>query len=248
MNSEDTLQNGKVFSDSTTDDITKDTGVIDDLPVLSLDIDDRELVANFKRWVSDADAYWNDKKGYDLENRRNKNERYYLGRQIDSTRLYQYQVPYQDNQLLIGVEAIMAYISGRNPGVEVMPDKDDIASKVMAQDLEYAMSVHSQRFNLQQKLAAALRNDYIKYLGVIKLQWNYVKEDIVPTVIDPANIIVDKDCKQNEEPRFICEVLHASIAQILQKFPNAKDKMMEYLGRERMTSKLSSQVVAYNEV
>lgn len=239
---------GKVFDDSTTDNITKDTGIIDDLPTLSLNVRDSELVGNFKRWVSDAQAYWNNKKGYDLESRREKNERYYLGRQVDTSMLYQYQVPYQENQIMVGTEAIMAYVTGRNPGVEVQPDKDDLASRVMAENLEYALQVHSEKFILKQKVASAIRNNYKKYIGVIKLQYDPIVDDIVPRVVEPENLILDKDTKLGEEPRFICEVLHASVAQLIAKFPKAKSKIMRTLGRERMTSKLLGTVLAYNEI
>lgn len=248
MNNEYDIQSTKVFSDSTTDDITKDTGIIDDLPALSIKTRDSELVANFNRWVNDAQAYWNSKDGYNLETRRDKNERYYLGKQIETSMLYQYQVPYMENQILVGVEAIMAYVTGRNPGVEVRPDKDNLASKVMAENLEYALSVHSDKFVLKQKVASCVRNCYKKYIGVLKLQYDPVVDDIVPKVVDPENIILDKDCKLGEEPRFICEVLHASVAQIIAKFPKARSKILGQLGRERMSQKLLGTVMAYNEI
>ena len=89
----------KYYSDGAVDDITVDTGVIDELPVLTLSTDDRELIANFKRWVIDSKSYWDDKNGYDLTSARNRNERYYLGQQIDKSKLYAYQVPFVEQQL-----------------------------------------------------------------------------------------------------------------------------------------------------
>ena len=89
----------RLYNDATVDEITDQTGVIDDRPILSIETDDRELAANFGRWIQESKSYWNDKSGYDLENVRNQNERYYLGKQIDKSKLYAYQVPYIDNQI-----------------------------------------------------------------------------------------------------------------------------------------------------
>ena len=47
----------KYYSDGAVDDITIDTGAIDELPILTLDTDDGELIRNFKRWVQDSKSY-----------------------------------------------------------------------------------------------------------------------------------------------------------------------------------------------
>jgi len=89
-------------------EMTEDTGVVDERPILSLGTDDRELIGNFRRWANESISYWNDKAGYDLENVRKTNEKYYLGKQIDKSKLYDYQVPYEDNQIFVGVQSIIA--------------------------------------------------------------------------------------------------------------------------------------------
>ena len=37
-----------------------ETGLVEELPVLALDVPDKELIENFKRWENDAKEYWND--------------------------------------------------------------------------------------------------------------------------------------------------------------------------------------------
>ena len=84
----------------------KETGLVDELPVLALDVPDKELIENFKRWENDAKEFWNNPKGYNLETRRKKNERYWKGIQIDEDKLYSYQIPYIQNELFIATETI----------------------------------------------------------------------------------------------------------------------------------------------
>ncbi len=237
-----------VFNDASTDDITNQTGVIDDLPILSITTEDRELIANFKRWISDSESYWNDKSGYDLKAVRAQNERYYLGKQIDRSKLYAYQVPFIDNQIYVGTQAIMSYVTGQAPVVEITPEDDTPQSQVMAEDLETAVNIHNERWHLAKKIKSATKNMYTKRVGAIKLRYDPKAGDIVPVAVDPDRLILDKDCLLGEEPRFVAEICTDSVAALIKKFPDAEAKIMKALGRERKTPKLLGQIVAYNEI
>lgn len=241
-------QTTPVFSDPTVDVITDKTGIIDDRPILSIDTDDRQLVANFNRWINDSRSYWNDRSGYDLENVRNRNERYFLGKQIDKSRLYDYQVPYQDNEIFVGTQAIMAYVTASEPSCEIIPDNSEPQSMVMAQDLEQAVNIHTERWKLSDKVKSAVKNMYVKRVGIIKLVWDEKANDIKPIAVDPDKVILDKDCQKGEEPKFICEICTCSVATLLKRFPDKEDAIMKCLGRERKTPKLMGKIVAYNEV
>lgn len=237
-----------VYNDSTVDNITDQTGIIDDRPILSITTDDRELIANFNRWIKDSKSFWNDKSGYDLESVRNQNEKYYLGKQIDKSRLYAYQVPFIDNQIYVGTQAIMAYVTGQNPSCEITPEDDTPQSQVMAEDLETAVNIHTERWQLSKKIKSAAKNMYTKRVGIIKLKWDEKVGDIIPVAVDPDRVILDKDCLMGDEPRFIAEVCTDSVAGLIKKFPDKKTQIMKGLGRSRVTPKLMSEIVAYNEV
>lgn len=226
----------------------KETGLVEELPVLAIDVPDRELIEHFKRWEADAKSYWNDPKGFNLEDRRKKNERYYKGIQLDEDKLYSYQIPYVQNELFIATETITAYTTSSNPSAEVLPEDDSVQSKVMSESLEWGLNVHSDKFKLGEKLEKAERNMYLKYVGVIKLFWDENVQDIVPRVIEPENIVVDKSCKLGENPLFICETCTATVQQIFNLFPEKKDAFMKEIGRARCTSKLANSVYAYKEV
>lgn len=225
-----------------------ETGVIEELPVLALDIDDKELIENFKRWEKETKTYWNDPKGMNLEARRKKNMNYYKGYQLDESKLYSYQIPYIQNELFIATETITAYTTSANPSAEVLPEDDTPQSKIMAEELEWGLNVHSEKFKLAEKIEKAERNMYLKYVGIIKLFYDENLDDIVPRVIDPMNIVVDKSCKLGENPMFICETCTATAQQIINLFPEKKDAFMKAIGRVRTSAKLLSTVYAYKEV
>lgn len=238
----------KYYSDGAVDDITIDTGVIDELPVLTLSTDDRELIANFRRWVTDSKSYWDDKNGYDLTSARNRNERYYLGQQIDKSKLYAYQVPFVDNQIYVGTQSILAYVTGRDPACEITPEDNTTQSKVMAEDLENAVNIHSVKWQLAKRVGSATKNMYLKRVGIIKLKYDPLVDDIVPIALDPSRVILDKDCLLDEEPRFICEICTDSVADLIERFPDSEAKILQAMGRQRKTPKLLGQIVAYNEI
>lgn len=225
-----------------------ETGELVELPVLGLDVKDKELIDNFRRWEEEAKKYWNNATGYNLESKRKKNMNYYRGLQLDTDRLYSYQVPYTQNELFIATETITAYTTSSEPSAEVLPEDDTIQSKVMAENLEWGLNVHSEKFKLAEKLEKAERNMYLKYLGVIKLYYDENLDDIVPKVVDPDNIVVDKSCQLGENPLFICETCTATFQQLCNLFPEKKNELMNCIGRTRASAKLMSTIYAYKEV
>ena len=89
---------------------------------------------------------------------------------------------------------------------------------------------------------------YLKYVGIIKLYWDEVAQDIIPKVIDPEDIVIDKSCRLGENPLFICETCTATAQQIINLFPEKKNEFMAKIGRVRSTPKLMNTVYAYKEV
>jgi hypothetical protein len=226
----------------------QETGLVEEMPVLSLDVPDKELIENFKRWEEDARSYWDDPKGFDLANRRKKNMLYWRGIQLDEDKLYSYQIPYVQNELFVATETITAYTTSSNPSAEVCPEDDTPQSKVLAESLEWGLNVHSEKFKLKEKMEKVERSMYLKYVGAIKLYWDENIEDIVPKVIEPENIVVDKACRMGENPLFVCETCTATVQQIFNLFPEKKDAFMREIGRVRTSSKLESSVYAYKEI
>lgn len=226
----------------------EETGLVDELPVLALNVPDKELITNFKRWEEDSKAFWNNPKGFNLEDRRKKNVRYYKGEQLDQDKLYSYQIPYVQNELFVATETIAAYTTSSDPTAEVYPEDETTQSKVMAESLEWGINVHNEKFKLAEKLNKVERSVYLKYVGIVKLYWDEVAQDVVPRVIEPENIVVDKSCRLGENPMFICETCMATMKQLFNLFPEKKDALLREIGRERSSNKLENSVYAYKEI
>lgn len=226
----------------------EETGLVDELPVLALNVPDKELITNFKRWEEDSKAFWDNPKGFNLEDRRKKNVRYYKGEQLDQDKLYSYQIPYVQNELFVATETIAAYTTSSDPTAEVYPEDDTTQSKVMAESLEWGINVHNEKFKLAEKLNKIERSVYLKYVGIMKLYWDEVAQDVVPRVIEPENIVVDKSCRLGENPMFVCETCTATMKQLFNLFPEKKDALLREIGRERSSNKLENSVYAYKEI
>lgn len=236
------------YANPTYDTPTNDPDVLQEMPILALEVDDKTLIQNFKRWETEAIAYWNDPRGYDLEGRRNRNENYYLGRQLDTDGMYDYQAPFIDNQIFVGTEAVAAFCTARTPAAEIMPENSEVQSQVVAQDLENACTNHSEKFDLKRILESSFRNMYLKLWGIIKLEYDPYIDDIVPRAIDPRLVVVDPWCQLGDEPLFLREIKTCTVATLMDKFPDKKDAIMKCLGRQRTTPKLMNSMVTHNEV
>lgn len=227
------------------------SGPIDQFPVLTLNLPDREIIGNLNLRIEDSLAYWDDTKGFDLRSSRNENVRLHLGKQVDVSRLYRYQVPYVENEIFVGTETIVSYLTTRQPQAEVYPAQDEDRSKQLAIDLERVLNCHSERFDLKRKLEVCVRNLLLKRVAFLKLRFDShhgKKGEIVVEVIDPEHVIVDKNAAMGENPAFICHVLKMSVEEMCIRFPKKKNEIYEALGIVRGTPKQMTQEVAVREV
>lgn len=244
-------QISKPLDDTRVDNISQQNGQIDSIPSLSIDIPDDEIIRNLDGRIDDAMSYWNQPDGFNLSGARNENVRLHLGKQIDVTHLYRFQVPYVENEIFVSTETIVSYLTSQQPQPEVAPAQDTDQSKKIAVDLEKALMSHSARFEINRKLEVAVRNLLLKRIGIIKFRFDpsYGKHgEIIPEVIDPENVIVDKNVAMGDNPAFICHVLKLSLEEVCSRFPKKKDEIFKELGIVRGTPKQMSQELAIREV
>lgn len=227
------------------------SGVIDSMPVLDLDIPDTEIIRNLNYRIDDSRSYWDTPEGYNLRESRNENMRLFLGRQIDTTHLYRFQVPYVENEIFVGVESIVAYLTTRQPQPEVYPAQDTPRSRLFAIDLEKALMAHSQKFQLNRIMEVCVRNLLLKRVGVIYLRFdpNYGKNgEIIPTAVDPDHLIVDKNAVMGGNAAFICHLLKYSVEELCGEYPDKKDEIFKALGIVRGTAKQMTREIAVRRV
>ena len=239
------------LSDMRVDNIVDQLGVIDSLPALSLDIPDNELIKNLNYRISDSTAYWDQPMGFNLKQARANNSKLLVGKELETTTLYRHQKMYIENQIFVANESIIAYLT-QNPAVpEVIPAQDSITSRKLAIDLEKALKSHSQTVNLNRIVDTMARNLLSKRIGII--YWEFDPDygdngEVIPHVVDPEHVILDKNCPLGGNPAFICHVLKYSVEELCHRYPEKKKQIFERLGIQRGTPKQMTKIIAVRRV
>lgn len=240
-----------VYDNTNVDNISEQSGVIDKLPSLSLDIADSEIIKNLDYRINESRDYWDDAKGFDLKNSRNENVRYYLGK-IDEKGLYKHQKQYKENQIFLGEEAITSYVTAQMAGPVVIPASKEDRDKLFASDLEKAIKAYFEDVvDLASIIEQVVHNIRLKRLGVIKFHYdkNYGKNgEIITESINPEHIILDKNATLGSNPAFICHVLKMSANEMISQFPKKEKDILKKLGIARKTPKQMEQELAVREV
>lgn len=239
------------LSDTTVDDITNRDGLLETMPLLDLKLPDSHIIQNLHTRIQMSLDYWNDTQSFNLRNKRIKNLRMVRGDQLNEHQLYHYQTPWKDNELFVGLDAMIAYATASIAEVEVYPASKKPESKSLATDLKTYMKCHSRKFELDKELEAVAFNLFTQYVGVLKLEWNglYGKYgEIIPRSVNPMNLIIDKNARRGQTPAFICEVLKASVEELIAKFPKKEKEILALYSIQRKGSQNMTKELAYREV
>jgi hypothetical protein len=219
---------------------------IESTPILSVEAKP-ELVQNVKKMIAKANSFWNAKDGYNLAKAREENDKFFLGKQVDEMLLHAHQTPYIDNQIYVGAQSVMAYISARNPVCEIIPEDDALSSVITAQRLEKVIEAHSEKHNLKQIIKSAGKSNYLKRVGIIKLVWDEDIDDVKPKFISAENVILDHNAQLGENPEFIAEYIKTTFSKLCAKFPEKKKEIMEELQWKRETANRQDHEITYVE-
>lgn len=238
-------------SDYNVDDLSNKDGQLYTMPAISLELDDAYIIKNLHNIIEDSKDWYNDINHFNLKTKRLKNAQMLQGAHLSENKLYRHQTPYVDNEIFVGIDAIIAYVCAQTPNAEVYPASDSTESVVLAQNLEKYMHAHAEKFDLPKKLEGTVYNLIGKYIGLLKLRWdpNYGKNgEIIVEVVDPNHIIIDKNAKLGENPRFICHVLKDSVEGLCARFPEKEEIILTHFGIKRKGARNMSAEVAYREV
>jgi len=240
------------LSDYNLDTLANKDGLIDVIPSFELEgVDDKFIVKSLNEAINRSMDYYDDANQYNLKNKRLKNAQMIEGKHLQEHKLYRHQTPYIDNEIFVGIDAILSYVCARTPQAEVYPAQDTPEARVAAKDLEAYLISHSQKFEVEKKMESAVLNLLSKYIGFLKLRWdpNYGENgEIVPEVVDPTHIIVDKNAKMGENPRFICHVLKDTVDGLIARFPKKEDEIRKVFAIQRKGTKNMTAEIVYREV
>lgn len=239
------------LNDRRVDDIGDQNNVIDTLTALNIDLSDSDLIKQFNARIEDSKTYWDQPQGFNLKQARANNSRLLVGKEIETQTLYRYQKTYVENQIFVANESIIAYLT-QNPAVpEITPAQNSITSRKIAIDLEKALKAHSQTVNLDRILDTVARNLLAKRVGIV--YWEFDPDygddgEIIPHVVDPEHVIIDKNAPLGSNPTFICHTLKYSIEELINRYPEKKNDIFTELGIVRGTPKQMTRIVAVRRV
>lgn len=221
------------------------------MPGLDLDLPDERIIQTLHTRIQDSIDYFNNTQGFNLNNQRVKNLRFFKGTQEQTDPLYRNDEAWRDNELYVGIDATLAYATAENSRSEVYPANEKRESKKYATDLEKYHQAHSKKFYLAKKVEASTLNLLTQQIGIIKLEWNPdygLNGEIIPRVVNPSHYFVDKNAKLDEDPDFQGEVLKDSVEGLIAKFPDKERDIMSLFGIKRKGAQNVSREIAYREV
>lgn len=239
------------------DQQTRQEGVLDHTAVFDLDLDDKEIVRMLTKPIADAETHWNGRKGFNLDEVRNQNRKLWLGDPSEHLRgpgmadLYDHSARYIDNRTFIALETIVSVVGSRQPSPEVFPAQDSITSKQLAKDLQKGLEAYVEKQRVIQKGRYAARHVLLERIGGLKLYWNPNEGpdgEIITDYFMPGDILVDKDARPGENPRFIVHYQKATVEELLLKFPQSKDSLFKALEIKQGRVTQTQQVVGYKEI
>jgi hypothetical protein len=227
------------------------SGVIDELASLTIDIPDHQIIKNLDQRIEDSTSYWNTPDGYNLRHARSENARIYLNKQLDVRSLYRFQIPYQENQIYIAEQAIIAYLTASTPQPEISPAQDTPKSKIFAADLEKITMAWALKVKLNQVVESAVRFALNKRIGIIYFQFDptYGKNgEIVPIALNPEEVVIDKNARMGENPQFISRALKMTINEACNRWPEKQKDIYKECGIVYGTPKQLDTVISIREV
>lgn len=235
----------KPYLDTKVDNLEGASGVIDSVPSLTLDLSDKEIIQNLEQRIDDSKNYWDEPKGFNLRTDRMKNTKMYLGRYVDEGQLYRFQIPYVENEIFVGVETIVSYLTSEPVSPEVYPSQDSTQSKTLASDLEKGLKGWAQKMELSREVESAIRNLLLKRVGFLYLWFDpdYGKDgEIRVKSLDPDNVVIDKNAERGQNPAFICLYKKNSIEELINLFPDKKEAILLGAGAKHQVKSMSQTI------
>lgn len=237
---------------ATTRDTNLEDNITDDDSIyFKENMPDEQLVVALKKSIEESESWWNGDDGFNLKEVREKNVNLWLPRHLDSIEMYEHEEDnaYIDPRIFLSVETIISTVAGRLPQPEVFPATNSITSINMARDLQDGLHGWALHHDMLDKFRSTVRTLILKRVGVVKLVWNKdlgKDGDIEPVLVDVEDLVIDKNARKGENPRFIAHKQKKTVSEWVAKFPEAKSKIYEACGIKRgVASQLAKRELVY---
>ncbi len=200
------------------------------LDPLALDIPDEELGEVFDKLLQESIDYYT--YSHDLYARRDKNELYYLGKQIEDMEkqklLKEYDSKFSDNVLYEIEGTIKPLAMSRLPDLIVTPGHDSEQSRIMADEVSKAIDTQVKSRQNRRVLGVAFKHLPVYFTGIIKARWDNELDDYVFESVHPSMVEVDHTSPTNnaDDMRWIRQIVPWSVQEVIMRFPKKKEEFI----------------------
>lgn len=155
------------------------------LPELELSMSDEELINLKKSW----EKQWQPVEA-ELKKKQELNEKYWLGKHFTQVEELSQDKPIADNLIFESLETFLPIATRQNPEPIVECDNTDEGQK-LADRLKKMLSFLADNMSLKLKLKKLTRYWALYHLGVVKIGWSTIKDDIDIVILRPQKLILD---------------------------------------------------------
>ncbi len=191
-------------------------GVLEIRDSLNLDLTDGEIVSIIDKRLGEASTI---KGSIDKINERN--EKFYLGDQLDESQLYEHEPRIIDNRIFLDIETITPILASKNREPIVMPAQRTDESRELAGMTRDFLSWKWSELGMNLKMADVCRFLQVHRIAVLKYYYSTENEydDVKVEIVRPEALVIDN----RPNPRFIGEYRQESVKDIIRIFATKDD-------------------------
>lgn len=198
---------------------------------LTLDIEDKELVKIIEAKIKTNEGEF-DKK-YNLKQRRERNEKYYLGKPIgELDGLKGYEGKWMDNVIWENERQLKAISTSKMPDFIVTPGKEGDEAQKIAEDISKVIDARSKLRERRRVLTLAFKREPLDFFGCVKWLWNPelgTNGDIEYKNVLGEDLVLDafSDTNESSGMDMIAERLHVSLKEMIVRFPDKEKDILK---------------------
>lgn len=211
------------FNKTSGDGIEDGQGTPDLISQYRSEMPDEEIIALKNQWKRDYAIYYRD-----IEQVQQTDYDYWLGKQTKATveDMLDSQRSLVDNEIFVGLETFLPIATRANPEPVVTVDQA-VGDQTLADLVRNSLYYQADRQKLRMLLKGTTRDWALFKLGVLKVRWDNIENDIATEVINPRRMIFDRDGYVKEGGIFtgdyLGEIKLIEAATLVQLFPKSKD-------------------------
>lgn len=224
---------------------------------LHLDLVEADIVRIVGNRVSESEKFWNAE--LDLDNVRDRNEKYWLNNYLDESQLYDFQVPYKDNRIFTAIESLIPMALSRPPQPLVTEAYDTDASRELAHNLQDVLLAKYEDLYLKKKFMMVARHLLTgQRLAIMKYRWDTAvgpigddgerMGDIAVDVLRPKRVVVEDHANDPDDVPLVGEYCTASAEELARKFPKKAQDIWKTLEIKSGTTRQLTKKEGYTEV